>query len=131
MSENSAGFSIRLAALLFDWLLIGLPITFIAYYIFNEQSFLLNQFEVIYGTLLPVFWKGYTVGKKIVGIRIVKIDGTNVHLVTMVLRVIIAGIVYGLTLGIGIIVSIFMVLLREDNRAIHDFVANTYVTYDN
>ncbi|WP_214482331.1 RDD family protein [Bacillus sp. SM2101] len=131
MSENSAGFSVRLAALFFDWLLIGLPITFIAYYIFNEQSFLLNEFEVIYGTLLPVFWKGYTVGKKIVGIRIVKIDGTNVHLGTMVLRVIVAGIVYGLTLGIGIIVSIFMVLLREDNRSIHDFVANTYVTYDN
>ncbi len=35
-----------------------------------------------------------------------------------------------LTVGISIIVSILMVILREDKRAIHDFIAGTYVSYD-
>ena len=33
-------------------------------------------------------------------------------------------------LGIGVIVSAFMVGLREDRRAIHDFVAGTEVVWD-
>ena len=35
----------------------------------------------------------------------------------MVLRVIVAGIIYVVTLGIGLIVSAFMVGLRDDKRA--------------
>ncbi|MDQ0656030.1 putative RDD family membrane protein YckC [Paenibacillus sp. W2I17] len=37
---------------------------------------------------------------------------------------------YVLTLVIGIIVSALMVGMREDRRAIHDFVAGTEVVWD-
>lgn len=86
--------------------------------------------EMLYYLLLPVFWYGYTVGKRAVGIRIAREDGEKVGIGTMLMRDLVAGLVYVLTLGIGIIVSAFMVGLREDKRAIHDFVAGTYVTYD-
>ena len=47
----------------------------------------------------------------------------------MLLRVLVAGIVYGLTLGIALIVSVFMVVFRKDKRSLHDMMAGTYVTY--
>lgn len=47
----------------------------------------------------------------------------------MIMRVIIAGLVYGITFGLGLIVSLFMIGLREDKRMLHDFIAGTYVTY--
>lgn len=58
-----------------------------------------------------------------------KKDGAQVVLVTMIMRVIIAGLVYGITFGLGLIVSLFMIGLREDKRMLHDFIAGTYVTY--
>ncbi len=87
--------------------------------------------DMLYYLLLPVFWYGYTVGKRLLGIRIARIDGEKVGLGTMLLRDLVAGLVYTLTLGIGIIVRAFMVGLREDKRSIHDFIAGTYVTYNN
>lgn len=84
---------------------------------------------LLYSILLPVFWQGYLIGKRICGIRIVKKDGSQVGLVTMIMRVIIAGLVYGITFGLGLIVSLFMIGLREDKRTLHDFIAGTYVTY--
>ncbi|NAZ10137.1 hypothetical protein GT022_15405 [Agaribacter marinus] len=62
------------------------------------------------------------------GNRIVRIDGRKIGIGTMILRNIVAGIIYILTFGIGLIVSAFMVGVREDRRAIHDFIAQTYVT---
>ena len=45
------------------------------------------------------------------------------------MRVIVAGIVFGVTLGIGVLVSAFMVGLRQDKRGLHDFMAGTQVVY--
>lgn len=64
------------------------------------------------------------------GNRIVKVNGGNVGIGTMLMRTVVAGIVYVVTLGIGLIVSAFMVGVREDKRSIHDLLAGTYVTYD-
>ena len=47
----------------------------------------------------------YTVGKKICGIRIVKVNGDKLGVGAMLMRVIVAGIIYGVTLGIAAIVS--------------------------
>ena len=55
-------------------------------------------------------------------------DGSKVGYGVMLLRVIVGGIIYVVTLGIALIVSAFMVGIREDKRAIHDFIAGTYVT---
>lgn len=69
-------------------------------------------------------------GKKATNIRIVREDGGEEGLGTMLLRVVVGGIVYILTFGVGVIECAFMIGLRDDKRSIHDFIAGTYVTYN-
>lgn len=129
---SPAGFGIRFAAGLLDALIIGIPLTIISYMItgdFNGDIWT-SIINILYSLVLPVVWFGYTVGKKIVGVRIAKVNGKKLGISTMLLRTFVAALVYGITLGIGLIVSAFMVGLREDKRSIHDFIAGTYVTYE-
>ncbi|RCX21475.1 RDD family protein [Fontibacillus phaseoli] len=64
------------------------------------------------------------------GIKIRKVkDHSSPGFGTMLLRNVVAGIIYGLTFGIGIIISALMVGLREDKRSIHDLIAGTEVVY--
>lgn len=129
---NPAGFWIRLLASILDGLIIGIPLTIIGYLISGdlEGDPFTSILSTLYTLLLPVFWYGYTVGKKIMGIRIAKVNGEKLGIGAMLLRNIVAGIVYIVTLGIGLIVSAFMVGLREDKRSLHDMIAGTYVTYN-
>ncbi|WP_259457933.1 RDD family protein [Salipaludibacillus neizhouensis] len=94
----------------------------------SDKNYPSDILRFFYTLLLPVLWSGYTIGRKMVGNRIVRMDGKKVGIGTILLRVIVAGIAYALTLGIGLIVSAFMVGIREDQRAINDFIAQTYVT---
>ncbi|MFC0469591.1 RDD family protein [Halalkalibacter kiskunsagensis] len=132
MIERPAGFWVRLGASILDGLLISGSLFIIAALInlsSDTRDILDGIINVLYSLLLPIFWYGYSVGKRMLGIRIVKLDGSNVTFGTMLLRVIVAGFVYVITLGIAFIVSIFMVAFRKDKRSIHDMIANTYVTY--
>lgn len=134
MTDNQvAGFWIRLGANILDGLIVSLPLMIIAGLITGnyENEPISNLIFGLYGILVPVYWNGYTIGKRICGIRIRKFDFLEPPgLGTMLLRNLVAGIVYALTLGIGLIVSIFMVALREDKRSLHDFIAGTEVVYD-
>lgn len=122
-----------MGASILDFLIVTLPLSFLIGILFeqslNEDNPIFDLFSLSYNIIVPVLWSGYVVGKRILGIRIVRVDGRNIHIGNMIMRVFIAGIVYGLTLGIGLIVSAFMVAMREDKRSIHDFIAGTYVTY--
>lgn len=128
--ENPAGFWVRILASLLDAIIIGVPLSIISYLFFGvwEETSITSFGNILYSIIVPVLWVGFTVGKKIMGIRIVKVDGSKVGYGVMILRVIVAGIIYVVTLGIGLIVSAFMVGLRDDKRAIHDLIAGTYVT---
>ncbi len=133
MVERPAGFWIRLGALILDGLLIFVTVLILSSLLgLNSDRTEIFQgiIDVLYTLLLPVFWYGYTVGKRICGIRIVKLDGSNVRIGAMLLRAVVAGFVYVITLGIAFIVSIFMVAFRQDKRSVHDMLAKTYVTYN-
>lgn len=134
MTDNPAGFWIRLGAVILDGLLLMVVFGIVSQFLYNqffvEEFSLIDILDTLYYLLLPIFWYGYTVGKRAVGIRIARVDGEKVGLGTMILRDLVAGLVYIITLGIGIIVSAFMVGIREDKRSIHDFIAGTYVTYN-
>lgn len=124
---------IRLGATLLDAILIGIAIAIVSYIITGDtdNGLVRDMLRFLYGLLVPILWGGYTVGKRICGIKIRKVDDyTPPGLGTMLLRNLVAGVVYTLTLGIGLIISAFMVGLREDRRAIHDFIAGTEVVYD-
>lgn len=128
--ENPAGFWVRIFASLLDAIIIGIPLLIISYLFFGvwEETSITSFGNILYSIIVPVLWVGFTVGKKIMGIRIVKVDGSKIGYGVMILRVIVGGIIYVVTLGIGLIVSAFMVGLRDDKRAIHDLIAGTYVT---
>jgi uncharacterized RDD family membrane protein YckC len=128
---NPIGFWRRLGASLLDGLIIGVPLGLLGYLISPEaeNTWYLDILSGLYTLLLPVFWYGYTIGKKLLGIRIVKLDGEQVGIGTMLLRVLVGMYLLTiLTLGIGVIVSAIMVAFRDDKRALHDLVAGTYVT---
>lgn len=132
--ERKAGFWIRLGASLLDGIIVGIPLAILAYIIDGgvNEGFTDNILTFLYALLLPVIWNGYTIGKRICGIRIRRVsDFSPPGIGTMLLRNVVSGIVYGLTFGIASIVSAFMVGLREDKRSIHDFIAGTEVVYDN
>lgn len=128
----NAGFWIRLGASLLDGLIVGLPLYLLSLLISggDGREFFTDVISFLYSLLLPVFWNGYTIGKRICGIQIRKLDGSAPRLGTMLLRNLVGGLIYALSLGIAAIVSAFMVGLREDKRAIHDFIAGTEVLYD-
>jgi uncharacterized RDD family membrane protein YckC len=127
-----AGFWIRVLASIIDTVVVMVPLTLISYLITGgwEGDLYTSILSILYYLILPVIWLGYTVGKRMVGIRIAKVNGEKVGFGTMLMRVIVASIVYGITLGIGAIVSVFMIGLRKDKRSLHDFIAGTYVTYE-
>ncbi|MBB6670538.1 RDD family protein [Cohnella nanjingensis] len=126
----NAGFWIRLGASLLDALIIGLPIYLLSMLLLGGNADRLSDaLSFLYGLLVPIFWNGYTVGKRICSIRIQKLDGSPPTIGTMLLRTVVSGLIYGFTFGIAVIVSAFMVGLREDKRAIHDFIAGTEVAY--
>jgi uncharacterized RDD family membrane protein YckC len=86
-----------------------------------------SLFSLAYGIIVPVIWSGFTIGKKALGVKIQKVTGEEVTFWTMIKRVIIATIIYVISLGILLVVSFFMVIIRDDKRTIHDFVAGTHV----
>ncbi|MEW9501132.1 RDD family protein [Jeotgalibacillus marinus] len=108
MVRNPAGFWIRIGAHLIE------SIMFIAlYFIFGIISFgfILGIFDVIgflYPLLLPVLWGGYTIGKYACQIRIVKVNGENVTLWTMIKRHIFGTLIYGGPFLFALIISILI-----------------------
>jgi uncharacterized RDD family membrane protein YckC len=81
-----------------------------------------------YLTITPLLWSGYIIGKRICKIKVKRIDNENVKLSNMILREVIGYFLIGIvTFGLSIVVSICMMVFREDKRGIHDFIGGTYV----
>lgn len=127
--SDSVGFWKRLFAGVLDGIIVSAPLAIIFGVITGdwENENFSTLFNFLYMVIVPILWYGYTVGKRIMGIRIVRMDGKKLGIGTMLLRYLVAALVYAITLGIGFIVSAFMVGIRKDHRSIHDFIAGTYV----
>ncbi|MGG2094892.1 RDD family protein [Bacillus sp. S13(2024)] len=132
MNQQLAGFWRRLGANFLDGLvLVPFLVIFMALGVSEKKADdIVGMLETLYYLIVPIVWGGFTVGKKAVDIRIVRIDGKNITIWTTLKRYLLGGIVYGITFGIGVIVSAFMVALRKDKRSIHDFIAGTEVVRD-
>ncbi|MBT2618934.1 MULTISPECIES: RDD family protein [unclassified Bacillus (in: firmicutes)] len=128
--SDSVGFWKRLFAGVLDGIIVSAPLAIIFGVITGdwENEDFSTLFNFLYMVIVPILWYGYTVGKRIMGIRIVRMDDKKLGIGTMLLRYLVAALVYAITLGIGFIVSAFMVGIRKDHRSIHDFIAGTYVT---
>ncbi|WP_217587654.1 RDD family protein [Lentibacillus saliphilus] len=85
-------------------------------------------FSYFYETFLPLLWDGYTIGKRILGIRIAHLTNKKLTLGAMIIGGFLAQLLYYILAGILLIASIYFVSTREDKRSIHDLLAQTYVT---
>lgn len=136
LTTSPVGVTERGFALIID-LIINVIISLIISFIFYKGSFpFLNLFSIIlvvlspvYNITLPLFWNGYTIGKRIVGIRITPILNNRLRLRTLIFReFLVKNLLYYFGIGLLQLVSIYLISTRIDKRAIHDLLAKTYVT---
>ncbi|MDG5787387.1 RDD family protein [Evansella sp. AB-P1] len=133
LSRSPASIAMRFWAYIIDIsILIGSGLIFD--HIFTDNSIvdihtssaLLPTYLMIVGNLyfavLHTFWHGYTIGKRIVGIRVANMDKTKLKFFWMLLRSII------LEIPFLMIISAYIASKREDIRGIHDLAVSTYVT---
>ncbi|WP_079710287.1 RDD family protein [Paraliobacillus ryukyuensis] len=137
MGRMKASFGRRLVADLFDYLILSIASYLIFFWITGghmhdwTDGLWWNLLYLLYGTIVPVLWGGYNIGKRILGIKIKRTDEEKVTWKNMILREVIGkNVIAYLTFGITTIVSVFMIIFREDKKAVHDLIAGTYVRYD-
>ncbi len=81
----------------------------------------------LYFVVIETVWKGYTLGKKLVGIRVVKIDGSRAGLGSFVIRWLFR--IFEVTIMAGS-VAIVTILLNGKGQRLGDIVAKTTVIKD-
>jgi len=85
---------------------------------------------IIYYVSIPVRNHGQTFGKKMLKIRVVKDNESNIDFSTMFMRQAIAEQLLGaLTFGMSFVVSALLALFRKDKKTISDLFANTKVVF--
>jgi uncharacterized RDD family membrane protein YckC len=110
LQDIRAGFWIRFGANLLDWLLYLVVSLFLGLFLSETVSnYILDTLNFFYLLLVPAFWYGYTVGKRLLKIRIVKKNGKNIGIWTMVKRYILGGLVYASPLIITGLISFTMI----------------------
>ena len=108
-SGSVASIGRRLLALLLDWLLC----TLIALAVFHSRWWTLPIFAV--ETYLLTALTGFTVGKRILSIRVARVDGRPV------------GLVWALVRTILLLLVVPALITDRDLRGLHDRAANTIV----
>jgi uncharacterized RDD family membrane protein YckC len=119
-----AGFWIRIAALLLDFILVGMLVGFITNLMYRSgpngpQGFLLGL--AVYGA---VMWKlkGSTIGGIVCGLKVVRIDGRPVDWPTAIVRALSCFLSMAVA-GLGFI----WVVIDDDKQSWHDKIAGTTV----
>ncbi len=109
-NQRYAGFWIRFAAALVDS-------------VFSVVVFGIGWVVNIYLTGK----EGYSVGKRLFGLRVVKTDGkTPIGLTDALVREVIGKIISGMLLGIGFL----WIAFDSEKQGLHDKIAKTYVVYN-
>jgi uncharacterized RDD family membrane protein YckC len=128
--KHRAGFWIRFIAFIIDTIILSLAQFLLSFlisgYSLTEMNVLSTVINLIltflYFVWLQVKFNGQTIGKKITGIRVAKLEGERVTIGQMALREIIGKLVSGLILLIG-----FLMAAGKSKRALHDYIAKTVV----
>jgi uncharacterized RDD family membrane protein YckC len=129
-----APFELRCAALIVDYLLlIALPVgALLMSRFFNDTGapggigstvWFLGAILFLCNFLLLPLVRGQTLGKMLMGLTIVRIDGSSVDLASILRRHLLGYALTALTLGFGFLIS----AMNTTGRSLHDLVAGTVV----
>lgn len=134
-----AGRWARLAAILIDIVIYAVPVVVMMIVLWDQMSATpdVSFIMKIYAAAIPVFlincyllWRdGQTLGKKVVGIRIVRLNGTRASFVRIfILRILAPGVIgwvpiVGFLFGLANVLFIF----GPARRCLHDYMADTIV----
>ena len=140
----------RLIAYLIDFVITGIAM-FVVYFIFSfdliffvdkgilnmdlntaihfyRVTFINVLLVCSYFTLIPYLCNGQTLGKMIVGIKVVMIDGSNITFVSLFVREILGKLLLNfINIFLANLTSYALMLYRRDKRAIGDILAKTMV----
>lgn len=137
-----AGFFVRLAAYLIDWLIVGaallvikIPMWIISFaggdflmrdFIFRYSAYdiLIYLLKVVYFVLLT-YYTGATLGKKLMNIAVVSEEDRKPTLFEIVYRESVGKFLSGLIMSVGYII----IGLDRKKRGLHDHLADTCVVY--
>jgi uncharacterized RDD family membrane protein YckC len=112
---KKSGFWKRFIAVFIDSLLVGC-----IFFVFRNPF--VNVLYIAYETILIAKWNGFTVGKKVMGIKVVAVSGGEVDLLKSFIRAI-SQILSSIPLCLGY----FWMLWDKDSQTWHDKIAETYV----
>ena len=109
--------------------------------------------SLLYFGVLPFFMDGQTFGKKLFQLRVVSANDKSLNLINYLLRAVVlrnilisialilviyfmdASNYYAVYQNVNLVgyiimyINLFMIVMRQDNRGLHDFVANTQVVF--
>ena len=129
LKSSPVGIPERAFAALIDIIITFGSVFMIDIFIIDESIIVMAVvFSLFYSIILPVLWDGYTVGKRLIGIRISHVKGDKLTISTMLVRELIGTFLYNISVGVLTVISIYLVYKRDDKRSIHDLLASTYVT---
>jgi uncharacterized RDD family membrane protein YckC len=111
---KKAGFGKRLVAALIDWVLFAA--------LGIGSGGILSPLWIVYEMVLVSQWNGYTIGKKVMGIRVVPVSGKGVDWLKALIRAV-SKILSGLLLFLGYL----WMLWDERSQTWHDKIAETLV----
>jgi uncharacterized RDD family membrane protein YckC len=128
VTGEKAGFWIRVLAILIDSVILFV-INLIVASILNSSSTGRSGIQTVLGLIYYVYlwssaspWPGQTVGNKLLNIRVVKTDGSDLSIVVALIRYV--GLVISvLVIFIGVIWAAF----DPNKQGWHDKIAGTYV----
>ena len=133
-----AGFWIRWVALIIDALVVGVGGFFVGVFLgillmvagvnLSSSKVIGNILGVLLSWLyfcLMTYYKGATLGKMMVGIRVQSADGQKLSVGQVILRETVGKIISGIIIYVGFIMAAF----TDRKRALHDMMAKTVVVY--
>jgi uncharacterized RDD family membrane protein YckC len=123
-----AGFWIRVVAYIIDGIILGIVNTIINV-LLNGNTGARSGIGLILGLLYFVYfwssmspWPGQTVGMKVLNLRVVRTDGSNLDLVQGLIRYV------GLVISFLVIfIGVIWVAFDPNKQGWHDKIASTYV----
>lgn len=138
-----AGFFVRLAAYLIDWLIVGVVLLIVRIPIwisalvhpdnllvcdfifqYSLADIILYVLTVAYFILLT-YYTGATLGKRALHIRVISIEDRPMTFFEVVYRETVGKFLSGIIIGIGFL----MIGIDKEKRGIHDLLADTRVIY--